>query len=184
MSLALPTHTHALPRAAGSGGFGTTVSWTTIPCPSGTSGVACPVTSVLPTSAKMDVLSSLKVGIGSGSPGHPSCPGLASNPKGPREEESKGLRCTCHPFVHCGGDTSRPREGWGKVDGSQETLRPWGPEAAPTGGELPVLCSMGAPHRFPPSLPLVPPAAPPHKNRSPEPRAGFLGSAGRVNGAP
>lgn len=64
MKPTLPTHTHTLPRAAGSGGFGTTVSWTTIPCPSGTSGVVCPVTSVLPTSAKMDVLSFLKVSRG------------------------------------------------------------------------------------------------------------------------
>lgn len=58
------THPHALPRAVGSGGCGTTASWTTIPCPLGTSGGACPVTSVPPTSARMGVLSFSKVSWG------------------------------------------------------------------------------------------------------------------------
>ena len=58
------THPRTLPRAVGSGGCGTTVSWTTIPCPSGTSGGACPVTSVPPTSARMGVSSFSKVSWG------------------------------------------------------------------------------------------------------------------------
>jgi len=49
------------PRAAGSGGSGTTGCWTTTPCPSGTSGGASLGTSTPPTRGTTGGLSSLKV---------------------------------------------------------------------------------------------------------------------------
>lgn len=87
---ALPAHTHTLPRAAGSGGSGTTASWTTTPCPSGTSGVVCPVTSVLPTSAKMGVLSFSKVSWGRWEE-LGSLPAATSDPPGPAEESKRAV---------------------------------------------------------------------------------------------
>lgn len=104
----MPAHTHALPRAAGSGGSGTTASWTTIPCPSGTSGAVCPVTSVLPTSAKMGVLSFSKVswgrlgGVGRAPLGNlPALTsGLTSDPAGPKggKGRTKSHVSSCCPL--------------------------------------------------------------------------------------
>lgn len=48
--------------------------------------------------------------------------GLASDPAGLREEESKGLHCMCYPVVHCGG--RQVKAGVGEVDGNQETPEP------------------------------------------------------------
>lgn len=56
--LSIPTPFH---RAVGSGESGTTGFWTTTPCQLATSGVVCQGTSVLPTSARMDILSFSKV---------------------------------------------------------------------------------------------------------------------------